>query len=73
MAISIENFMGKASGKLGNLIIYQRNGKVCFRSKPKKNQKSPRLIGKFINGKHFHRHLPFWPRSVPNLNLGFRG
>lgn len=28
--------MGKVSGKLGNLIIYQRNGKGCFRTKPAK-------------------------------------
>lgn len=36
MAISNENFMGKVSGKLGNLIIYRRNGKLCYRSKPEK-------------------------------------
>jgi hypothetical protein len=36
MASSKENFMGPATGKLGSLIIYQRNGKTCYRSKPEK-------------------------------------
>jgi hypothetical protein len=28
--------LGKISGKLGNLIIYERNGKMCVRSRPEK-------------------------------------
>lgn len=28
--------MGKVSGKLGRIVIYERNGKVCFRSRPEK-------------------------------------
>lgn len=41
MAKSIENFFGKVSGKLGNIIIYQRNGKTCFRTKPGKSNVPP--------------------------------
>ncbi|WP_369075003.1 DUF6266 family protein [Algoriphagus oliviformis] len=36
MAISNDNLIGKVSGKLGKIIIYRRNGKVCLRSKPEK-------------------------------------
>ncbi|MBN7813098.1 hypothetical protein J0A68_19240 [Algoriphagus sp. H41] len=36
MATSNESILGNVSGKLGKLIIYQRNGKICFRSKPEK-------------------------------------
>lgn len=72
MAISIENFMGKASGKLGNLIIYQRNGKVCFRSKPKKT-KVPPSDRQIYQRKAFAQASHFLAPIRVELEFGFSG
>ncbi|SEG10762.1 DUF6266 family protein [Algoriphagus boritolerans] len=72
MAISIENFMGKASGKLGNLIIYQRNGKVCFRSKPKKS-KVPPSDRQIYQRKAFSQASTFLAPIRSELEFGFSG
>lgn len=36
MAIRLENLLGNVSGKVGRFIFYERNGKLCIRSKPEK-------------------------------------
>ncbi|WP_111672708.1 DUF6266 family protein [Algoriphagus litoralis] len=72
MAISIENFMGKASGKLGNLIIYQRNGKICFRSKPKKT-KVPPSGRQIYQRKAFAQASSFLAPIRLDLDFGFSG
>lgn len=72
MAISNENFMGKASGKLGNLIIYQRNGKICFRSKPKKT-KIPPSDRQIYQRKAFAKASSFLAPIRAELEFGFLG
>jgi len=72
MAISTENFMGKASGKLGNLIIYQRNGKICFRSKPKKS-KIPPSDRQIYQRKAFAQASSFLAPIRAELEFGFSG
>ncbi|MEE4177571.1 MAG: DUF6266 family protein [Bacteroides sp.] len=39
MAFTQEGLLGKFSGKLGNLVIYQMNGKIVMRAKPGKRTK----------------------------------
>lgn len=41
MAKSIEFPFGKISGKLGNVVFYERNGKVCVRKRPGKISGEP--------------------------------
>lgn len=72
MAISIENFMGKASGKLGNLIIYERNGKICFRSKPKKSKVPPSDRQRYQR-KAFAQASSFLAPIRAELEFGFSG
>ncbi|MBE9170942.1 hypothetical protein IQ238_26660 [Pleurocapsales cyanobacterium LEGE 06147] len=36
MAKSVEFPFGKISGKLGNVVFYERNGKICVRKRPEK-------------------------------------
>lgn len=72
MAISFENFLGKASGKLGNLIIYQRNGKVCFRSKPKKSNVPP-SDRQIYQRKAFSQASSFLAPIRYELEFGFSG
>ena len=72
MAISYDNFMGKASGKIGNLIIYQRNGKICFRSKPKKT-KIPPSDSQIYQRKAFAQASRFLAPIREELEFGFSG
>ncbi|RAI93829.1 DUF6266 family protein [Algoriphagus yeomjeoni] len=41
MAIINTNILGKISGKLGNTVIYERNGKTIIKSLPAKSSKTP--------------------------------
>lgn len=72
MAISPDNFMGKVSGKLGKLIIYRRNGKTCFRSKPEKISipPSPKQI---YQRKAFSQISSFLAPIRQELEFGFSG
>lgn len=36
MAVRLENLLGHVTGKVGKIILYERNGKLCIRSKPDK-------------------------------------
>lgn len=72
MAFSSESFMGKISGKLGNLIIYERNGKTCFRSKPKKT-KVPPSAAQLYQRKAFAQASAFLAPIRTELEFGFSG
>jgi hypothetical protein len=72
MAISDEYFMGKVSGKLGNLIIYRRNGKLCYRSKPEKISVPP-SSRQIYQRKAFARVSSFLAPIRSELEIGFSG
>ncbi|MBC6365751.1 DUF6266 family protein [Algoriphagus sp. AK58] len=72
MAIRLENLLGSVSGKLGKLILYERNGKLCVRSKPEKINvpPSPKQI---YQRKAFAKVSTFLTPIRKEIEFGFSG
>ncbi|WP_026968016.1 DUF6266 family protein [Algoriphagus terrigena] len=72
MAISKGSIIDKVSGKLGNLIVYERNGKVCVRSKPEKISVPP-SERQIYQRKAFAQASSFLVPIRSELEFGFSG
>lgn len=72
MAIRLEHILGNVSGKVGKLIIYQRNGKLCYRSKPEAS-KVPPSEKQLYQRKSFARVSSFLAPLRSELEFGFSG
>lgn len=72
MAIRLEKLLGRVTGKVGKLIIYERNGKLCFRSKPEKISvpPSPKQI---YQRKAFAKVSSFLAPIRNEIEFGFSG
>lgn len=72
MAISKGSFIEKVSGKLGNMIVYERNGKLCIRSKPEKISVPP-SDRQIYQRKAFAQANSFLTPIRAELEFGFSG
>ena len=72
MAIQLDHLFGRVSGKLGKVIIYQRNGKLCFRSKPETSNLPPTEKQKYQR-KAFAKISSFLAPIRHELEFGFSG
>lgn len=72
MAIRLEHLFGNVSGKIGKLIIYERNGKLCYRSKPEAST-VPASDKQRYQRKSFARVSSFLAPLRAELEFGFSG
>lgn len=72
MAIRLEHLFGNVSGKVGKVIIYQRNGKLCYRSKPEASNLPPSDKQRYQR-KSFAKASAFLAPLRSELEFGFSG
>lgn len=72
MAIRLEQLFGNVSGKIGKVIIYQRNGKLCYRSKPEASPLPP-SEKQLYQRKSFARVSSYLAPIRSELEFGFSG
>ena len=70
MAIIDKNILGKISGKLGNTVIYERNGKTVIKSLPSKSSKEP-SAKQLYHREAFRIGQQFLTPMRTELELGF--
>ncbi|MFN3759913.1 MAG: DUF6266 family protein [Algoriphagus aquaeductus] len=72
MAILLENLLGNVTGKLGKLILYERNGKICFRTKPERIATVPSAKQRYQR-EAFAKVSSFLAPIRDELEFGFSG